>query len=93
MATKNLKCPCTINEGGNAQNPAAGVEMQLHNPDGTIHTAWGAATQDTNAGTGAYYRDFTISDEGQEGVFSVFFKTETDGGKFPIGAYPVMVTI
>ena len=94
MATKTLRLNCTINEDGDAQNPSAGVSMQLHKPDGSVHTAWGSATQDTNAGTGAYYRDFTIdSSSDTAGVYMAFFKTETDGGKTPIGCYPVTVRL
>jgi len=94
MATKTLRLYCTINETGDAQNPSAGVSMRLNNPDGTVHTAFGSATQDTDVGTGAYYRDFTI-DDGSDvaGVYSAFFKTTTDGGKTPLGTFPVTVDL
>ena len=68
--------------------------MRLNNPDGTVHTAFGAATQDAGVGTGAYYREFTINDATDEGgVYTLFYKTTTDGGKTPLGCYPVTVRI
>ena len=94
MATATLRLSCAINEDGNAQNPAAGVEMQLNNPDGTVHTAFAAATQDVGVGTGVYSIEFTIDDTTDAaGVYMLFYKTTTDGGKTPIGCYPVTVSI
>lgn len=94
MATKTLRLYCTINEDGDAQNPAAGVSMRLNNPDGTVHTDWGAATQDAGVDAGAYYREFTINDATDSaGVYTAFFNTATDGGKTPIGCYPVTVDL
>ena len=88
---ETLRLYCAINEDGDAQNPAAGVEMRLNSPDGTVHTAWGGATQDAAVGTGAYYVDFTIADGDDSGVYSAFFRTTTDGASTPIGTFPVSV--
>ena len=94
MATKTLMLGCAINEDGNAQNPTEGVSMRLDKPDGTVHTAWGAATQNESVGDGAYFRNFTINDESDPtGVYTAWFKTTTDGAKTPIGSYPVTVIL
>lgn len=94
MATTNARLYCSVNEDGSAQNPTAGVQMALAKPDGTMHTSFGAATQDSGVGDGAYYREFTLDDASDpEGVYTLFFKTTTDGGRTPLGCFPVMVKL
>jgi len=94
MATRTLRLYFAINEDGNAQNPTVVPQAALLKPDGSVHTAFGNATQDAGVGTGFYYREFTIDDATDvAGVYTLAIQATTDGGKTPAGVYHATVII
>ncbi len=73
MADQTLRVRIGLNSDGQAADPDS-CTAALENPDGTIHTAFGAATKNASIGTGAYYREFTIADTDDKGMYCAWFK-------------------
>lgn len=83
MASKTIRLPACINEDQSAQAPAAGVDIKIMNPDGTLKTDWTAMTAGDD--TGHYYYSHTALDTDQKGVYTYLVRTTTDvGGYTPI---------
>ncbi len=72
MASQILRVRVGLNNGGQAADPDSCTAL-FEAPDGTIHTASGAASKNTSVGTGSYYREFTIQDTDDKGMYCAWF--------------------